>query len=220
MSWRYEQTSPPESAHESATIKPKPGCQYCKGSGKIQLIFKTVDCECITDQMMQAYSKEIPAEEPNYAGDFVGPGSARISMPGYESATFQPNTQWCRGTIECYRYPIYGPMMDIPFTRQNGTIGDFFGSVISVDPGIYRVDLSLRWSGTSEGFSIGIVDSANVAYPNFPPCASLNSEGMFMNAGTLEVAPNEIFKVRVLDLMGSGHLELHENSSIMIQRLQ
>lgn len=30
-------------------MEPNPDCKYCKGTGKIQLLTSTVDCDCITE---------------------------------------------------------------------------------------------------------------------------------------------------------------------------
>lgn len=64
-SWRYEKTSPVEIEQELTETTPAdPDCKFCKGSGKIQLIFKSVDCECVTERLKYAHSEHMNDERP------------------------------------------------------------------------------------------------------------------------------------------------------------
>lgn len=137
MGWRYQDHDPhiSEGALTKAVpTKGDPDCEFCHGTGKIQLIFKSVDCECVTnrDRLKYAHSKEIPKKEAeptkkivdayqntniNLSGTSAGPHLIPLSW--IVTSDYQAN----RGERVPYNpsggtFTIYAP--------EAPSIGDFF----------------------------------------------------------------------------------------------
>ena len=46
-------------AAEEAALKPEPNCRWCKGTGKIRLLFKAVPCDCTLRDEAQSDDEDV-----------------------------------------------------------------------------------------------------------------------------------------------------------------